>query len=188
MDKAEIKLIQKIQSGDASALRLIIDKYQAPLERYLRRIGVKDHDIDDVMQNTFLKAYVNINSFNCDKGKFSSWVYRIAHNESITFLKKSGRSAITVDDDTLWEVIESAEDISLDTDKLKLREAVSDAISKLDQKYAEPIVLHYIEGKSYQEISYILKIPVSSVGVRISRAKLKLKNLLKKWKKEASYV
>jgi RNA polymerase sigma-70 factor (ECF subfamily) len=176
------QLASAVASGDKDALRQLIEKYQQPMERYLFRLGIKNHDSEDVLQNLMLKMYLNINSFNPKKGKFSSWLYRIAHNEAMTFAKKNGSLVLTVEDEGLWDIFESDEDISGSTDKLKLKAVVTEAISKLDDKHKSPIILHYLEGKSYQEISYILKIPTSTVGVRISRAKLKLKNHLKKWK------
>jgi RNA polymerase sigma-70 factor (ECF subfamily) len=175
-------LASSVAGGDKNALRQLIEKYQPPMERYLLRLGIKNHDSEDVLQNLMLKMYLNINSFNSDKGKFSSWMYRIAHNEAITFIKKHHNLAITLEDDALWDIFEDDQDINISADKLKLKEAVTAAISKLSDKYRQPIILSYLEGKSYQEIGYILKIPVSTVGVRITRAKLKLKNDLKKWK------
>lgn len=181
-DQALVKLIS--EQDDREALKILIERYQAPLERYLFRIGVNNHDCDDVLQNTMIKMYININSYNELKGTFSSWLYRITHNEAQSFFKKNKRS-LTVDDESWWEAIKSDEDLGESANNSQLKGAISTALNKLNQKYSEPLTLHFLEGKSYQEISYILKIPTSTVGVRINRGKAKLKVTLKQWKGDA---
>ena len=146
------------------------------------RIGVPLHATDDVLQDVMLKVYININSFDAKKGTFSAWIYRIAHNESINHLKKI--KTINFEDEDWQNYITSDNDFGLSFEKKELSQAVRAALSGLNGRYREPLALYYLEGKSYQEISYILKIPISTVGVRINRGKAKLKNLLKNWKGE----
>lgn len=80
-------LIKKIQSGEKDLYSLIMDRYEEKLLRYSNYLVNDEHKAVDVVQESFIKAYVNLNSFDTAK-KFSSWLYRIAHNESINVLKK----------------------------------------------------------------------------------------------------
>ena len=176
------QLAARISFGDEQALEKMIDLLSDRLNRYLIRIGVDRASIDDVLQNTYLKAYVNINSFNAKKGDFTNWIYRITHNEAINHMKKT---KYVIPDTEEWaETIESEMSQAIDTENKLKREAINEAITSIDMKYRDPLILNLIEGKSYQDISFILKMPVSTVGTRIKRAKSQLQKKLSSWKED----
>ena len=163
------------------AFSAIIEKYTAPLGRYLRRLGCKDPDDQaDVLQNTFIKTYVNLNDFDT-KLKFSSWIYRIAHNETVSFLrKKKHREVLLSEEEELLmrERIADSTDVEHEVEAAFDRERLNKAINALDPKYREVLILKFLEEKSYEEISDILRTPPGTVATLIHRAKKKLETIL----------
>ncbi len=161
---------------------VLVDRYQAKLTRYVIRLGVRDPDDQlDVLQEIFLKTYRNLNGF--DSGlKFSSWVYRIAHNEAISWYRKKNvrpEGHLIGDSEEMLSFL-SAKDETADVtfDKTVNAEVVNKALLKIDDKYREVIILRFFEHKEYEEISDILKIPVGSVGTLLHRGKKQLANAL----------
>lgn len=166
-----------ITGGDSESYQYIVDRYEAPLMRYARTI-VHDHDqAADAVQNAFIKAYTNLRSFKVER-KFSSWIYRITHNESINIIKKHKRE-FRPDDDSWFDLIEDMR-IKADeqVDNQILGKELQLAIAKLPSKYREPFVLHTHEQMSYEEVGEVLRLPVPTVGTRIHRAKDKLRKEL----------
>ena len=166
---------------DRHSFALIIDRYQAPLKRYILRLGCADkNDVEDVLQETFLKCYVNLNSYDSDL-KFSSWLYRIAHNETINFFRKRKSRPKPVTQEESLEIFEKiAEENNFFDDLLKESDAKEryNALNHLEEKCRSTIVLRYFEGKNYSEISDILKIPEGTVATNINRGKKKLNEML----------
>ncbi len=160
---------------------VIIRRYEGKLMRYVKRIGGgRQESVEDVVQNIFIKAYVNIESFR--KGqKFSSWLYGIAHNECIDYWRRNKKHTnISLDENVeLAAVLASSEDIEHDLFVKEEGLLVRKALDQLPVKFKEVLVLRYLEDKDYQEISDILKKPVSTVGTLIHRAKALLKQLIK---------
>ncbi len=167
---------------DRSSFALIVERYEDKLMRYIRRLGVSSfEDRQDILQEIFLKVYKNLNGY--DSGlSFSSWIYRIAHNETISWYRKQNvrpEGHLISDNEELFLYIQdssaSAEqliDASIDAKRLK------QALLVLDDKYRDPIILRFFEHKEYDEISDILKIPIGTVGTLISRGKMKLQTIL----------
>lgn len=162
----------------------IVERYEARLNRYISRLGIVDpDDREDVLQEIFIKVYKNLNSYD-QSLSFSAWIYRIAHNEAITWyrrLKVRPEGYLVADSDLILNLISdvgvaSAEekfDQAVDS-KLLLRE-----MEKLDEKYREVLLLRFFEHLEYEEISDVLKVPVGTVGTLIHRAKKNLKDKLK---------
>ncbi len=159
---------------DKEMFGVIIDRYEKRLKNYLLYLTKDKEKINDIVQNTFIKAYVNLNSFN-KKMKFSSWIFRIAHNEAINLLKKESffkplnfNLFINLKDNK-----NDAEEILNEETKIMVKKC----LDQLTFDYREIVVLYYFEEKSYEEISDILRISVSNVGVKLNRAKKKLKKI-----------
>lgn len=155
----------------------IVRRYQTKLSHYLRKFISNPEHLQDVLQEVFLKAYRNLYGFDANE-RFSPWIYRIAHNEAVNFLKKNSRYTISLEDKEI-DVIDEKINLNEHVDKKILKEKVSRALSGLKEKYREPLILYFFEEKSYEEISDILQLPVSTVGVLIMRAKNLLKNFIK---------
>jgi RNA polymerase sigma-70 factor, ECF subfamily len=169
------KLAKMVQNGDDDAFNILLKRYRSKIKRYGQKFLSNNMDIEDIVQDIFLKAYQNINSFDT-KRKFSPWIYRIAHNEYINFLKKRDREPIRFFDP---EVIFPFYPSRIESDQLakddELKDKLDSSLRKIKSKYREVLILYYYEDMSYQEISDILKIPVSTVGVRLKRARDKIR-------------
>ncbi len=171
------ELVKRVQRGEKEQFTVLFDRYEAKMLRYGRRFLFNYTDIEDAVQEVFIKTYQNIRSFN-PKWSFSTWIYRIAHNTFINVIRKKGREPIAfLDFDTFLQfaVPETISRSDIETLAEK-QELVSENLATLDPKYREPIILYYFEQKSYQEIADILRIPVATVGVRLKRARELLKN------------
>lgn len=151
----------------------LIERYEAKLRRYLRRLmpGLGEES-DDVLQDIFIKAYVNARGFDASLS-FSSWIYRIAHNEAVSWLRKRKARPETVElgDDDFKTFVESIEDSSVHEDTLLAQDAVRRTLSELPDKYRTVLVLKFLEGQSYEEIGDILAVPGGTVATLIHRAK-----------------
>lgn len=166
-----------VQAGDTDAFGILIERYETKLKRYARKFLNTNHEIDDLVQDVFIKSYINIQSFDTNR-RFSPWIYRIAHNTFVNGLKYKLHSSFDIfDADTILPFIAAQETADSDTLDKELSEEMGNLINQLSIKDREIIVLHYFESLSYQEINDILKIPITTVGVRLTRARAKLKKL-----------
>lgn len=163
---------------DKSVFGELVDRYQAKLTRYVARLGIRDMDDQmDVLQEIFLKTYRNLNGFDSSL-KFSSWIYRIAHNEAISWYRKKNvrpeGHLIGDSEEMISFMSDKGEDPDVTFDKTINAKEVNRALLEIDEKYREAIVLRFFEHKEYDEISDILKIPVGSVGTLLHRGKKQL--------------
>lgn len=185
MDQENItdeQLIDKIREENPDFYSEIVRRYSVKLRRYISRI-INDYDkSEDILQDVFIKAYRNLYDFNINK-KFSSWIYRIAHNESINYIKKVSREKSVSLEDIIDDVADSGS-VETDIDRIILKEQIEKCLERLDVKYREPLVLYFFEQKSYDEISDILRIPINTVGTLISRGKKTVKKIYSDFKYE----
>lgn len=167
---------------EKSSFGFIVDRYEGKLRRYIVRLGIKNEDQLDVLQEVFIKAYKNLNSFDKDLS-FSAWIYRIAHNEAINWyrkLKVRPEGNLVIDSDEVLNFIkETTETPDEIFDKDLDAKILNQALSEIKEKYREVLILRFFEGLEYEEISDILKIPVGSVGTLLYRGKKQLKSVLK---------
>lgn len=168
-------LIKKIQSGEKDLYSLIMDRYEEKILRYSNYLVNDEHKAVDIVQESFIKAYVNLNSFDTAK-KFSSWLYRIVHNESINVLKKYNKEVPLLDDIDF----KSEENTELEFEQRENAARIQKCLHEIHLMYSEPLTLFYLEEKSYEEISDILQLPMGTVATRISRAKIIMKKICQK--------
>ena len=170
------ELVELIIKDDQELFGEIVTRYQDKLERYILRLGSSREQSQDIVQDTFIKAFKNLRGFNT-KLKFSSWIYRIAHNEAINLFKKESKYQKFSFSDWLSEVLPSNSNVEEEiTTKIDL-EQLKKQLENLDLKYKEVLILYYLEEKKYVEIAKILKVPTSTVGIRLKRAKQQFKIL-----------
>lgn len=166
---------------DKEFFGVLIRRYESRITNYVRRIaGGNEEMIEDIVQNIFIKAFVNINSFQ--KGKnFGSWLYGIAHNECIDNWRKYKKHAGNISlesNEELLAILASEENIEQSFIKKTQKESINRSLEKLPAKFREVLVLKYLEDKSYEEVGYILKKPISTVGTLLNRAKKRFKKIL----------
>lgn len=175
------KIAKNVQSGKVDDFGLLIERYDAKIKRYARKFLFGHEDAEDMAQEVFLKAFVNIQSFDAER-KFSPWIYRIAHNEFINAIKKKSREPLSFFDiDIFIPYLEAPEKADSETEKREIREMLEKGLAKLGAKYREVLVLHYFEDLSYKEIAEVLWIPVATVGIRLKRAKELIKKEYEKY-------
>ncbi len=176
-NKTDEELVGLVLKNKTEAFNILARRYEKKLLRYGRKFLYNYENIEDVVQDIFIKAYINIKGFDLSK-KFSPWIYRIAHNEFINIIKKEKREPfLFFEADTIFSFA-GKDNFLKDIEIREEREEIEKYLSKLKVKYREPVVLYYFEEKDYQEISDILKIPVSTVGTRLKRGRREIKKLL----------
>ncbi len=171
---ADEDLVKAIVSGQKKLFYHLVTRYEAKLKRYILTITNRRNEVEDILQNVFLKAYKNLPIFN-NSLKFSSWIYRIAHNESINLIGSSFiQKFVSMPE---WFDVGRIDGIEEEIDDEQMKRKLKGCVEQLDIKYKDPLVLFYYEEKSYEEISDILRISVRNVGVLIHRGKLKIKKI-----------
>lgn len=152
----------------------LVERYEPKLMRYVRRISAAtQEDAEDLLQDVFVKVYRNLNDFD-RRLKFSSWVYRITHNSVVSAWRKTKSRPQVLKfeaDEDFLKFIAADGDLARDVERKFTGEEVRRIIGELDEKYREALVLKFLEGKNYQEISDILKKPLGTVATLINRAK-----------------
>ncbi|HEV3244830.1 MAG TPA: RNA polymerase sigma factor [Candidatus Paceibacterota bacterium] len=169
-----------VQSGETEAFSQLVERYENKLMRYARKFLRDPDDAKDIVQEVFIKAYENIQSFDASR-RFSPWIYRIAHNEFVNAIKKRARGPVLgLDFDVVFPHLtagETADEAALERDTKAILE---ECLDELDAKYREPLILYYFEGLSYKDIADVLRIPMSTVGVRLARGKAQLQKVAAK--------
>ena len=179
-NKTDEEIAAMVQSGDLESFSFLLERYENKIKRYARKFISNTEDINDITQDIFIKTYINIKSFDADK-KFSSWIYRIAHNELINALKKKDRNPLLFfDADTLFPHPISKEETDKKTIRDEIKREINKCLDKIPPKYREPLVLFYIEELDYGEIADVMRVPVSTVGVRLKRGRRMLKAICDK--------
>ena len=169
----EEKCISQIIKGDVNQYRVLVDRYQTGLIIHCENILKSREDGEDIAQEAFIKAYNNLSGFSQEKARFSTWLYRIATNLCIDYLRRNKRKVNIVD---VEAYLESAQPDSLDKDEIIL---IRQAVGELEPpKYAEIIKAYFWEGKSYKEIASQYDTSTNTIGTWISRAKTQLKEKL----------
>ncbi len=167
----DTEIIDKIIKGDKDSFSLLLDRYQRQILAYTARLlNFHQEDAEDITSQTFVKCYINLAGYN-PKLKFSSWLYRIAHNEAVNLIKKKSKQ-FTAD----LEKIEVAGDF--DPDKPS-REDLEKILAKLKLDDRNILALFYLEEKSIKEIAEILKTSEGSIKTRLNRARNRAKEIVK---------
>ena len=170
----------EIQKGDKEKFGILMERYDSKLSRYGQKFLSHKENIEDIVQDVFISAFQNINNFDVSL-KFSSWIYRIAHNAFVNGLKKQQRSPIFgFDFDTLVSHHVYEDPAIKEKELEEMKKMINLGLDELSPKYKEVVILHYLEDLSYKEISDILQVPSGTVGIRIMRGKESLKKIYEK--------
>lgn len=167
----------RVQKGNVHLFGVLLERYLVKMKRYANKFLFGYEDAEDLVQDVFVKAYVNIQSFDPSR-KFSPWLYRIAHNEFINAIKKRKREPVPFfDPDTIFPHPVAPEDSSDDAQRRELKEKLDLCLKELSPNYREPLVLYYYEDLNYEEIADIMHLPVSTIGVRLKRGREALQKI-----------
>jgi len=183
------ELVLRAQRGDKRAFGLLVDKYQRKLARLLSRMVRDQSEIEDIVQDTFIKAYRALPNFRGDSA-FYTWLYRIGINTAKNYLVSMGRrptvsTGIEIEDAENFEDGDELRTMETPESSMmtkQIAETVNLAVASLPEELRTAITLREIEGLSYEEIATIMNCPIGTVRSRIFRARdtisLKLKPLL----------
>jgi RNA polymerase sigma-70 factor (ECF subfamily) len=176
---ADEELASAVQKGDTEKFGMLMQRYKQKLFRYGRKFLSNPDNIEDIVQDIFIKTYQNIQSFDVSQ-RFSPWIYRIAHNTFINALKKEVRNPLSFFDfDTIMAHPVYEDPDAEEKERKEMKEHIEKGLDKLSPHYKEILILYYLEELKYKEIADILHIPVSTVGIRLKRAKDALKRVWK---------
>lgn len=176
--QADAKLVERVQQGDKRAFDLLVLKYQRKIQRLLSRMLREQNDIDDVMQEAFIKAYRALPQFRGESA-FYTWLYRIAINTARNWIASQGRRPSTpgqnqTEDGETFDQIDNLTDNNTPESVLASHEvarAVQAAIDQLPAELRSAIMLREIDGLSYEEIAQTMDCPIGTVRSRIFRAR-----------------
>lgn len=179
------KRISQVLKGDQNAFGEIVELYKDKVYQICFRMIGNRHEAEDIAQEAFVRAFINIRSFNIQM-KFSTWLFRIATNLCIDRLRKkkpdyhldaeiAGTEGLNMYSQIAADLMMPEEEV----ESLELQEYIQGALLKLPEKYRSVIVLKYIEELSLKEISEILDLPISTVKTRIHRGREALRKQLR---------
>ncbi|HET9446365.1 MAG TPA: sigma-70 family RNA polymerase sigma factor [Steroidobacteraceae bacterium] len=170
------ELARLAQAGDARAFEALVVKYQRRIARHVARFIKSADDVEDVVQEVFVRAYRGLGAFR-GESQFYSWLYRIASNTALNHLRRASDDVLLGDeapDERAGEFVPGASDAAQPERTLmaeQIADAVQRALAKLQPQLAEALMLFEVDKKSYAEIAQMLQIPIGTVRTRIFRAR-----------------
>lgn len=181
-NKSDEELV-RLSLKDTDWYGCLMARYEDKLSRYIYRIsGASREDTEDLLQEIFLAAYRNLNDFE-QKLKFSSWIYRITHNKVVSHHRQMKARPELVggeDGEKFLAMVSGGKDLGELVNDQLTGQALQRLFRKIEVRYREALALRYLEEKDYNEISDILKIPLGTVGTLLSRAKVRLRQIIKR--------
>ena len=180
MDERQIdqELVERVQQGDTKAFEMLVVKYNRRLGRLLSRFIKDEHEVNDVVQESFIKAYRALPNFRGDSA-FYTWLYRISINTAKNFLANNNKrpimsSDITNGDGEVMDVVEQvADNLTPEAELMnkQILQTVESAVAKLPEDLRRAITLREMDGLSYEEIAEVMQCPIGTVRSRIFRAR-----------------
>ncbi len=178
--------LEALRAGDRNEFARLVETYSASIYRLALKMLEDTQDAEDVLQETFIKAYRHLDTFD-GRSSLSTWLYRIATNEALMLLRRKKHVSISIDEPGLSEEQEEAEPLQIvdwccmPEEELMSSEARSHldkAIEALPASLRVVFLLRDVEGLSTQETSEVLKLSETAIKTRLSRARLRLRELL----------
>ncbi len=176
------QLISQVLNGDHQSYKVLVERYQHYIFTLAYRLTESREDAEEIAQDVFVKAFRSLADFK-GGSKFSTWLYTISHNTSITLLRKKKLKIISLDQEgTFFQVENQESDFKANQmeDKSR-REMVNNAIAMLSADDAQIITLFYKGDQSLDEIGQIIGIEPNAVKVRLFRARQRLKEKMQKY-------
>jgi RNA polymerase sigma-70 factor (ECF subfamily) len=171
-------LVQRVQRGDKVAFEMLFTKYQRRVSRLVARFVRSEAEVEDIVQESFIKAYRALASFRGDSA-FYTWLYRIAVNTAKNHLVSASKRPISLsqfeknDDDDFQEDVFMSDAATPESELItkQIAETVNKSMNELPADLREAIMLREIEGMSYEDIADAMGCPIGTVRSRIFRAR-----------------
>lgn len=171
------ELVEQALRGNEIAYQALMEKYRNALYRHIQRMVRSKEEVDDLVQECFIKAFSALNSYSSEFA-FSTWLYKIATNHTIDFLRKKKLQTLSIDrpiqtkDGELeYEVPDTTYRPDRHIVEDQRRKLIQEAIDALPPKYHRVIVMRHQQEKSYEEIAKALDLPLGTVKAHIFRAR-----------------
>ena len=165
----------RVQAGQQELFGMLMERYEPKLSRYGRKFLSSPDNIEDIVQDVFISAFQNIQSFDPSR-RFSPWIYRIAHNAYVNALKKMSHVPITLFDfDALVSHTVYEDPDELEREQKDIKAMNESSLEKVSSKYKEVLLLRYYEDMDYKEMAEVLEVPIGTVSIRLKRAREALK-------------
>ncbi len=179
-DISDNDLIKRVEQ-DPEAFGVLMERYEKPLARYLMRLtGWGEEEVGDILQEAFIKAYQHLHDYDTTL-KFSTWLYRITHNQAIdTLRKQNARPVLNLSLEEAARFVSGTEDTEAQLLRQEELEEIRNAILRLPFLYRDVLLLRFLEEKSYEEIMDILKKPKGTIATLIRRGRELLMKDLKR--------
>ena len=180
--------VQRVQNGEVSAFNQLVQKYRQSLFSIIYNMTGNREDATDIAQEAFIKAFQSIKQFR-GQASFYTWIYRIAVNSSITFIRRAKKQRF-INYETIDETLVSSDILEYFTAKTKtekgallkeLQEKLNEALQKLSPKHRIVVILHEVEGMNHKEIADITKTSEGTVRSRLHYAKKMLQAYLQEY-------
>jgi RNA polymerase sigma-70 factor, ECF subfamily len=182
------ELVLRAQAGSEAAYRELLGRYQRPVFSLIFRMVRDREQAEDLAQETFVKVFNNIGRYD-PRYKFSSWIFKIASNQTIDFLRKKEPATVSLDGSRHAETPEQVEATRITAESRdatpeefveakELGAEIERAIGELRPDYRTAILLRHVEGRAYEEIAEIMEIPLGTVKTYIHRARSELRETL----------
>lgn len=175
-------LVQETLAGNQASFQILVERYQTRLFALVRHYTKNQYEIEDVVQETFLKAYSRLDSFQ-HQSSFYTWIYRIAVNTILDFMKRRGRSPVTaVEDPELVQSTQSPSPRIVSPDSRMQREEIQkithEILEGMPEIFRTVLVMREFEDMAYQDIADVLGISIGTVESRLFRARARFKEKL----------
>lgn len=176
-------VVRRVLSGEKELFEILLRRYNQTLYRVIRGYLHDEDDVEDAMQDTYLKAFDKLQQFQ-GKSAFSTWLVRIGINEALLRIRrlKQSRSMVLHEADAKEEIVNVSDNIEMTPEKLAIhhetRQLIEKAIDQLPEKFRVIYILKEIEGMKNEEIAHCLEISTPNVKVRLHRARTLLKDSL----------
>ena len=179
MERArEVELIGRAQGGDPSSMRTLIDAHKDRLHMFVWRMVRNHHDAEELCQETFLKAFAALDSFN-ERYRFSTWLFTIAYRLCLNQLRR--KRSLTGEMDfsmVAAEVADVSEHAAQSEEAVRLKKLIWRTVDQLSSPQRAAVLLFYRQEQSCAEIAQVLQLPVSTVKSHLHRARARLKEIL----------
>jgi RNA polymerase sigma-70 factor (ECF subfamily) len=181
VESSDVKVIERILRGESEVFAVLIKRYQIPIINYMYRMMGDYETAVDLSQEVFLKVYLSLDKYDKEY-KFSTWLYKIASNQTIDYLRKKKLNVVSIDhvpdseeEGRPFEIPSNnpgPEELFFSKD---LQERIERVLETLPEEHRELLVLRHVNGLSYNEIAEVTNLPLGTVKNRIFRARQQLK-------------
>jgi len=170
-------LVERALKGDQHAYQLLMDKYQEPIYHHIFRMVRDKQEVNDLVQESFIKAFDSLSSYSSSFA-FSTWLYKIATNHTIDYLRRKRLPTFSIDQpmetgdgEIEYEVADATYRPDRHIVEDQRRNLIQEAIDDLPEKYYRVIVMRHQQEKSYEEIARELDLPLGTIKAHIFRAR-----------------